>query len=122
MSPADSTSLPQTLAGIAATVVVVLVAGQKILKGWKETSTESSVMSILHTELERMSTQNTKLATELSKLQLEVVNLNKELRKLTVENQQLHSEVTTLTQEVNRLQTILSFTRDKNVRASEIEL
>lgn len=111
MSPADTTSLAQILGGIAASFLVVILAGQKVLKGWQTNSTESSVMSILHTELERMSEQNTKLAVELGKLQIEVVALNSELRKLTVENQQLHSEVTALTQEVNRLQLILSKNR-----------
>lgn len=111
MSPAETTSLEQILAGVAASFLVVILAGQKVLKNWQANSTESSIMSILHTELERMSKQNTKLATELGKLQIEVVALNGELRKLTAENQQLHSEVTILTQEVTRLQTILSQNR-----------
>lgn len=118
MSPAETTSLAQILAGVAASFLVVILAGQKVLKGWQANSTESSVMGILHTELERMSEQNTKLATELGKLQIEVVTLNQELRKLTVENQQLHAEVTVLTQEVTRLQTILSQNRNHNGSAS----
>lgn len=118
MSPAEPTSLIETITTIAAGLVVAVFAGQKVLKGWQTNSTESSVMAILHTELERMSEQNTKLALELGKLQIEVVTLNQELRKLTVENQQLHSEVAMLTQEVTRLQLVLLQNRGTNVSTS----
>lgn len=118
MSPAEPTSFIETLTTIAAGLVLAVFAGQKVLKGWQTNSTESSVMAILHTELERMAEQNTKLALELGKLQIEVVTLNQELRKLTVENQQLHSEVAMLTQEVTRLQLVLLQNRGTNVSTS----
>ena len=86
-----------------------LVLGlQKLLKGWKEGNAETSVITLMHEELERMSKQNKILTEELSKLQIEIINLNKELRTLTDENQKLHREVTTLTSEVSRLKTLLS--------------
>lgn len=112
MIPAEPTSIAQILAGAAATVLVVILAGQKVLKGWQATSTESSVMNILHTELERMSAQNTLLSVELGKLQKEVVTLSQELRKLNTENQYLHAEVTLLTQEVTLLQSTLAVQND----------
>lgn len=104
--------MPNSIPEIAAAMVVALIAIafglQKLFKSWKETNTESSVMTIMHTELERMARQNATLSKELNKLQLEIVDLNRELRKLTVENQRLHSEVQALTGEVTRLQFMLT--------------
>ena len=92
------------VSGVVALALISLSFGvQKLLKGWKETSTESSVLTMMHTELERMSSQNTKLSDELNKLQLELVKLNKELFNLTLENQRLHGEVAALTAEISRL-------------------
>lgn len=102
----------QTLGLLGATVVGAILLFQKITKGWLENSTGTSVMTLMHTELERMSAQNTVLAQELGKLQTEVVTLNQELRKLTVENQQLHAEVAALTSEVTRLQVLLTSQRN----------
>ena len=105
----------QTVAGGTVVLIAALIGLQRLLKGWKESSTESSVMTMMHTELERMSKHNSTLATELNKLQIEVVTLNQELRKLTIENQQLHAEVAALTGEVNRLHAIMAFSnKDKN--------
>jgi predicted nuclease with TOPRIM domain len=103
----DTSVVVQTAGAIVLALITIAFSLQKLFKSWKETSTESSIMGVMHTELERMSKQNTLLSLELGKLQVEILNLNKELRTLTVENQRLHSEVATLTTEVNRLQSIL---------------
>lgn len=100
--------ITELVTAIAVGAVGLVLGLQRVLKGWKETSTESNIISIMHTELERMSIQNTKLAQELNKLQLEIIQLNKELRNLSFENQRLHSEVSSLTAEVGRLQQVLS--------------
>lgn len=102
------TGLMQSLSIGAVALVGAVLGIQKLSKGWKESSAESSVITLMHTELERMSKHNQQLTTELNKLQLEVVTLNQELRKLTIENQQLHAEVAALTGEVTRLQIMLS--------------
>jgi peptidoglycan hydrolase CwlO-like protein len=115
MDPSQSSILSQVLVGGTAGIIGLAFAIQKLLAGWKESSTENSVMTLMHTELERMSKHNTKLSVELNKLQIEVVTLNQELRKLTAENQQLHSEVAALTAEVTRLQTIIA--QDREVRS-----
>lgn len=86
-----------------------LVMGvQKLLKGWKETSAETSVVSLMHNELQRMSEQNKILTTELASLQIELLNLNKQLRQLTDENQKLHSEVVSLSNELAKLQKLFN--------------
>jgi predicted nuclease with TOPRIM domain len=100
-----------------ATLLVIGIVGavvgiQKLLKGWKETSTESSIISLMHKELERMAAHNKILSQELASLQIEIVNLNRELRNLSDENQKLHKEVASLTAEVTRLQTML---QERNV-------
>lgn len=79
----------------------------KYRKAWKETSTETFILNIMHQEIERMSAQNILLATELNKLQLEVIKLTKELHKLSLENQKLTEEIATFNIEINRLQHIL---------------
>lgn len=96
------------IAGLIAAGSVGLVVGlQKIIKGWKETSAETSVLTMMHSELNRLSSQNKILAEELSKFQLEVVKLNNQLTDLNIENHRLHNEVVALTKEVGRLQKII---------------
>lgn len=95
-----------------ATMVVIALVGaifgiQKILKGWKETSTESNLISLMHSELTRLSAHNAVLAEELAKFQLEVISLNKQINNLTVENNRLYAEIAALTNEVNRLQEMI---------------
>ena len=80
---------------------------QKLIKGWKTDNAETSVITLMHSELERMAGQNTKLGEELNKLQLELITLNAELGKLTLENQRLHAEVLHLTSEISKLKAIL---------------
>jgi regulator of replication initiation timing len=87
---------------IAIAVIAVFIGVQKIIKNWRSTEAETSIISLMHTELERMSEQNTKLSVELGRLHTEVIALNQELQKLTAENQHLRTEVTALTQEVSR--------------------
>lgn len=103
----ESFKITEVVTAIAAAIIAGIFGIQRLMKGWKETSTESSVISMMHEELERMSAHNKVLATELSSLQVEILNLNKELRNLTVENQKLHQEVVSLTAEVARLQQLL---------------
>ena len=100
-------SLIQVVGMVAVAVIAVIVGSQKLLKDWKSSSVESSVINLMHSELERMSAQNTALSLELGRLHKEVIALNKHLQKLTLENQSLQSEVITLTKEVARFQSVL---------------
>jgi predicted nuclease with TOPRIM domain len=86
---------------------VVFVSVQKLLKDWKSTSAETSIITLMHNELDRMSEQNTQLSVELGRLNAQVITLNQQLQKLTIENQRLQSEVVALTREVTRLQSVL---------------
>lgn len=104
----DAPKIAEFATAISVGLLGLVFGLQKFLKGWKETSAETSVITMIHSELERMSAQNKLLTTELSSLQVEVVKLNKELRTLTYENQKLHAEVASLTNEVNRLQRLLN--------------
>jgi uncharacterized protein YoxC len=98
----ENHSLIQTISLVALAVVAFSVGIQKLLKDWKSTNAETSVITLMHTELERMSQQNGLLAAELNRLQQEVVLLNAQLSQLCIENQQLQTEVVALTQEVNK--------------------
>jgi regulator of replication initiation timing len=86
--------------------MAVFIGAQKILKNWRSTEAETSIISLMHTELERMSEQNTKLSVELGRLHSEIIALNNELQKLTAENQHLRTEVSALTQEVSKFKQI----------------
>jgi predicted nuclease with TOPRIM domain len=107
MDPITSSSVAQIAGALVVALAAIAIGLQKIFKGWKETNAESRVITIMHEELDRMSTQNTFLAGELNKLQQEIVILNRELHKLNLENQRLHTEVVALTAEVTRLQGML---------------
>jgi len=99
-------TLVQMLGTIALAIVAVMLGVQKMLKHWQTTDAENSIIKIMHTELERMSQQNTALSVELGRLHKEVIALNKQLQKLSVENQRLQTEVIALTHEVSSFKTM----------------
>ena len=107
----ENHSLIQTMSLIALAVIAFSVGLQKLLKEWKSTDAETDVITLMHTELERLSQQNTALSTELGRLHTEVINLSQELQKLTFENQRLQIEVCTLTEEISLFKSISSIQR-----------
>ncbi len=55
------------LIGAAVVVLGAIAFGfQKLIKGWKVDNAETSVISLMHTELERMAKQNKTLGEELN--------------------------------------------------------
>ena len=88
---------------LAVAIIAGLFVFKKLVKDWLSTDTESNIIKIMHTELERLSEQNTALSLELGRLHTEVIALNHELQKLTLENQRLQTEVIALTNEVSSL-------------------
>jgi len=112
----DNHSVIQTVSLVALAVVAFSVGIQKLLKDWKSTGAETSIISLMHTELERMSEQNGLLATELNRLQQEMILLNSQLAQLCLENQQLQTEVVALTEEVNKFRVSATLAAVKKVR------
>lgn len=103
----EPTSIAQTAAAIVVAIIGAIFTLQKLMKGWKETATESNVIEIVNKQLTLMGQSNEMLTKEVSKLQTEIIALNRQLIQLSDENQRLHTEVTSLTKEVNRLQQLL---------------
>jgi len=110
----ESSIIAQWAVALVLGLTGVAYGFQKLIKNWKATEAESSVITIMHTELERMAAQNTILAEELNKLQLEIMKLNKELHNLSIENQRLNTEIASLTKEVSRLQMMLAENKGTN--------
>lgn len=108
----SSFSITEAAGGVSVALVTIAFGIQKLLASWRVSSTETSIITLMHTELERMSAQNSLLSKELNTLQIEIVNLNKQLRELSSENQRLHNEVASLTREVGSLQTMLQKGRE----------
>lgn len=104
MLPDDPSIIAKYAGGTAVSILALAYGLQKLLNGFKTGTAESSILTLMHSELERMSAQNANLSMELGRLQVEVIALNSQLRALTTENQRLHSEVGSLTTEVSRLQ------------------
>lgn len=98
----DTTEVIQVASALAAGLVGMAFGLQKLFKGWKETSAETSVIKLMHGELERLAKQNTVLSTELGKLQTEILALNTQIQTLSLENQRLHQEVSRLTAQLDR--------------------
>jgi peptidoglycan hydrolase CwlO-like protein len=98
--------LIQTAGIVGLAVIAFFIGVQKLLKDWKTTSAESNIITLMHTELDRMSEQNTALSTELGRLHSQIILLSQELQKLTVENQQLQAEVVALTKEISALKAL----------------
>ena len=105
----------QTLMMLAVAIIASLFVFKKLIKDWLSTDTESNVIKIMHTELERMSEQNTALSLELGRLHTEVIALNHELQKLTLENKQLQIEVVNLTTEVNNFKKLRIGVKDGKI-------
>lgn len=97
-----SQDLIQTVSLIALAVIGLVVGVQKLVKDWRSTEAESNIIQLMHTEIERMGEQNSKLSIELGKLQEEVIRLNQELTKLNIENSKLQEEIAQLTLELTR--------------------
>ena len=102
----ENHGLIQTLSMVALAIIALSVGVQKLLKDWKSTNAETNIISLMHSELERLSTQNTVLSTELNRLQQEMIKLNAQLAQLCIDNQALQAEVVTLTDEINKLRTL----------------
>lgn len=107
MEVLNTTNIIEYAGSIAAGLLMLVLLLQKYLVGWKADKAEISIITLMHSELERMSEQNTRLSVEMGSLQEEVMELNKQLRTLTVENQRLNEEVTILTGEITRLRAAL---------------
>jgi predicted nuclease with TOPRIM domain len=107
-APIENFSISELATGALVGLIGVAFGLQKIFKGWLETSTELSVINLMHDELSRMSAQNKILSEELNKLQLELIKLNTELELLTIENRRLHADVSEITKQLDRLRGLSS--------------
>lgn len=107
---ADNYTTPEFIGVALASIVMLTMYLKKFSNSWTKTDAESTIVTMMRQELERMAAQNTALQVELNKLQTDVLSLNQELRNLTIENQKLHAEVAALTSEITRLQLLLNTT------------
>lgn len=105
---ADQTNyFTELLISITIGLGAVMYGIQSLLKNWKISKTEDSLLKIMHEELERMSTQNTSLSYEIGKLQGELITLSSQLSTLTKENQKLQKELAGLNSEISRLHSLM---------------
>jgi septal ring factor EnvC (AmiA/AmiB activator) len=102
----DKEGFLQTISLLSLAVIGLLVGIQKLVRDWKTTNAETNIISVMHTEIERMSLQNTTLSTELGKLQEEIIRLNSLISKLNIENNKLQEEISRLTIELDSIKTL----------------
>lgn len=102
----DKEGFLQTISLLSLAVIGLLVGIQKLVRDWKTTNAETNIISVMHTEIERMSLQNTTLSTELGKLQEEIIRLNSLISKLNIENNKLQEEISRLTLELDSIKTL----------------
>jgi septal ring factor EnvC (AmiA/AmiB activator) len=91
----------QTISLLSVALIALVIGVQKLVRDWRTTNAESDIISIMHKEIERMSSQNITLSTTLGKLQEEIIELNKQISKLNIENNKLQEEISVLTLELN---------------------
>ncbi len=108
----DAATIMQYVSAIAVGAAGTAIGFQQIMKRWKSTNAETTVLTLMREELVRMSTQNTMLSEYVHKLQLEANRISMELGKLQIENQKLHSEIVSLTRELIKLRTMLPKEKD----------
>jgi peptidoglycan hydrolase CwlO-like protein len=113
MVEVENHSLIQTLSVAGMAIIALSVGIQKLIKDWRSTDAETSVIEMMHKELERMGTQNAKLTDELTKLQNDIVELNSQLTKLNIENNKLQEEIAALTSELNSFKKLAALRKVK---------
>lgn len=99
----NSEQATQVLVTVSIGIAAAFIGIKKIFQEWKTTKAETSVITLMHTELERMSEQNTSLSKEIGRLHDEIINLTQQLQKLNLENQRLQTEVCSLTDQIRRI-------------------
>lgn len=105
---ADQTNyFTELIISITVGLGAIMYGIQSLLKNWKASKVESSLLEIMHEELERMSVQNTTLSYEIGKLQGELITLSSQLSALTKENQKLQIEVAGLNNEISRFHSLM---------------
>jgi septal ring factor EnvC (AmiA/AmiB activator) len=113
MVEVENHNLVQTISVAGMALIALGVGIQKLLKEWRSTDAETSVIKMMHDELERMGTQNSKLTEELTKLQNEIVELNSQLTKFSIENNKLQQDVAALTTELNSFKKLAALRKVK---------
>lgn len=108
----DDNYLVQAVTGVVGFLTAIALGVQAWLKRSKESESEHSLIKMMHTELERMSKQNSVLSEEIGKLQQELIRLNGQLATLSFENQKLQTEVANLNSEIIRLHGIMAKKED----------
>lgn len=103
LEQASALELGQKIGVASAALVAVAMGLQRVLKSWKAENAESSIISLMRTELERLSSQNTTLTSNLNKFQLQVIALNESLGQLSAENSRLQKEVNDLSAELSAI-------------------
>ncbi|NBW16914.1 MAG: hypothetical protein EBR82_53950 [Caulobacteraceae bacterium] len=104
----DNQGFVQTISLLSVALIAFVMGLQKLIRDWRTTKAESDIISIMHTEIERMSNQNTTLSKELGKLQQEIIELNKQISKLNIENNRLQEEISTLTLELDSFKKLVA--------------
>jgi septal ring factor EnvC (AmiA/AmiB activator) len=105
----------QTVSLLSVALIALVMGVQKLIRDWRTTKAESDIISIMHKEIERMSTQNSTLSIELGKLQEEIIELNNQISKLNIENNRLQEEISTLTLELNNFKKLTTLVSKKDV-------
>jgi len=113
MEAVENHSLVQTISVAGMAIIALGVGIQKLIKEWRSTNAETSVIKIMHEELERMGTQNAKLTEELTKLQNEIVELNNQLTRLNIDNNKLQQDIAELTSELNSFKKLAALRKIK---------
>lgn len=103
MENINASSVAQLAGGLVAALLIIAYSLQNLLKNWKSNNTETSLMNIMHDELNRMAKQNSDLSKEIGNLQTQIIELSGNLTKLTVDNKNLTEEIHRLNYKIESL-------------------
>jgi septal ring factor EnvC (AmiA/AmiB activator) len=110
----ENQGILQTISLLSVALIALVMGVQKLIRDWRTTKAESDIISIMHKEIERMSTQNSTLSIELGKLQEEIIELNKQISKLNIENNKLREEIESLTTELDNFKRLATLVTQKD--------
>lgn len=90
-------SVPEAISAYVLALLGGAFGLQQYLKNWKSVKAESSIITLMHIEIERYSKQNKNLHDEVEKLQIQVRDLHSALNTLRLENENLRNDILKLT-------------------------
>lgn len=103
---------------LTAALVGIAVGLQRVVKSWKSTDAETTLVTLLHKELERLSKQNTSLSEQFAENQQKLVEISNAFTDSLKDKRELEVKITELQEQLKETNVRLEQSSDENKRLS----